>query len=190
MKEYLETLARNNTNIKLHICYSRPLKTDVKGRDYQHEGRLNFELLKKELPSNNFDYFMCGPGEMMSDLNTALLEWNVPEECIHFEAFGPASVKRAAPAAATQAAGPQAKVNFSRSNREVAWTGESASLLDLALAEQVPIGYGCRAGNCGSCKTAIKSGKVKYLKRAGCDVEAGSCLTCISVPDGDLTLDA
>ena len=43
---------------------------------------------------------------------------------------------------------------------------------------------------CGSCKTAIKSGKVKYQKRPGCDVEAESCLTCISTPDGDLVLDA
>ncbi len=189
LKEHLEKLAVANSNLRLHIIYSRPNKTDVKGKDYHHEGRLNVALLRQQLPSNNFDFFMCGPGEMMSDLNTALLAWNVPEENIHLEAFGPASVKRA-PAGAPEPAGPQVKVGFSRSNREAPWTGMVDSLLDLALAEGVPIGYGCRAGNCGSCKTAIKSGKVKYRKRPGSEVEAGSCLTCIAVPDGDLILDA
>lgn len=64
------------------------------------------------------------------------------------------------------------------------------SLLDLALAEKVPVGYGCRAGNCGTCQTAVKSGKVKYLKEPGCEVEAGSCLICICVPDTNLVLEA
>jgi ferredoxin len=146
-------------------------------------------LLKEQLPSNNFDFFMCGPGAMMKDLNEGLLAWGVAEEHIHMEAFGPASVKRA-PAPATPAAGPQLKVGFSRSSKEVAWSGQATCLLDLALAEGVSMSYGCRAGNCGSCKTAVKSGKVKYSKQPGCDVEAGSCLTCISVPDGDLLLDA
>ena len=189
MQEYLETLARDNPRLHLRICYSRPDKTDVKDKDYHHEGRLDITLLKQQLPSNNFDFFMCGPGPMMSDLNEGLLAWGVAEENIHMEAFGPASVKKAAPPASAPAA-QAAKVIFSRSTKEVAWSGQADSLLDLSLAEGVSMSYGCRAGNCGSCKTAIKSGKVKYLKRPGCEVEAGSCLTCIAVPEGDLSLDA
>jgi hypothetical protein len=189
MKEQLEQLARTNSNLHLHICYSQPHASDVKGKDYQHEGRLNLVLLQMALPSNNFDFFMCGPGAMMSDLNEGLRVWGVPDENIHMEAFGPASVKRAV-SPASKPPGQQIKVKFSRSNREIAWYGQPDSLLDLALAEGVPIGYGCRAGNCGSCKTAVKSGKVKYLKQPGCDVEAGSCLTCIAVPECDLSLDA
>jgi ferredoxin len=175
--------------LRLHVSYSRPNKTDIKGKDYHHEGRLDLQLLRQQLPSNNFDFFMCGPAAMMSDLNEGLRAWGVPEENIHSEAFGPASVKRASPPT-SEPAGQRAKVRFSRSNREASWSGQADSLLDLALAEGVPIGYGCRAGSCGSCKTAIKSGKVKYRKRPGCDVEAGSCLTCIALPDGDLSLDA
>ena len=189
MKQHLEQLALANNQLRLHIAYSRPNKLDAKGKDYHHEGRLDMALLRQQLPSNNFDFFMCGPGAMMSDLNEGLRAWGVPAENIHLEAFGPASVKLATPSA-IEPLGQQVKVSFARSNREVAWTGQADSLLDLALAEGVPIGYGCRAGNCGSCKTAIKSGKVKYRKHPGCEVEAGSCLACIAVPECDLLLDA
>jgi hypothetical protein len=126
---------------------------------------------------------------MMQDMHDQLLAWGVPKASVHMEAFGPASVKKkSADAPATPAAA--LKVSFSRSSVEAAWTGQVDTLLDLALAEKVPIGFGCRAGNCGTCKTAIKSGTVKYLKEPGCEVEAGSCLTCICVPESPLTLEA
>jgi uncharacterized protein len=189
MRDHLESLARDNPRLHLHVCYSRPGKTDVKDKDYHHEGRVDVHLLRQHLPSNNFDFFMCGPGPMMSDLNEGLLAWGVAEENIHMEALGPASVKKTAPAVSDPAA-PPVRVVFCRSTKEAAWSGQADSLLDLSLAEGVSMSYGCRAGNCGSCKTAIKSGKVKYVKRPGCEVEAGSCLTCIAVPEGDLLLDA
>jgi uncharacterized protein len=188
MKDHLEQLALAQNRLHLHICYSRPNQTDVKGKDFHHGSRLDLALLREQLPSNNFDFFICGPGAMMSDLKEGLLAWGVAGENIHMEAFGPISVDRISPPSAP--AEPQPKVVFSRSNREVAWSGKADSLLSLALDEGVSISYGCRAGNCGSCKTAIKSGKVKYRKLPGCDVEAGSCLTCIAVPESDVTLDA
>jgi ferredoxin-NADP reductase len=188
LKEHLEQLDLANERLHLVVCYSRPEKTDVKGKDYHHEGRLDLAVLRERLPSNNFDFFMCGPGAMMDDLNEGLLAWEVPEENIHMEAFGPASLKRSP--GAEHPAGARVKVSFSRSKREVGWSNEADSLLDLALAEGVAIRNGCRAGNCGSCKTAVISGKVKYRKRPGCEVEAGSCLTCIAIPESDLLLDA
>jgi ferredoxin-NADP reductase len=187
MKEALETMARGNEKIHLHICYTRPLTNDTSGKDYHHQGRLTLDLLKQQLGSNNYDFYLCGPGPMMEEMHNALLEWNVPKGNIHLEAFGPASVKKNPPVDQPVDA---LKVTFSRSGREMSWTGEADSLLDFALAGEIPIGYGCRAGNCGTCKTAIKSGTVKYLKDPGCEVEAGSCLTCICVPESPLTLEA
>ena len=145
-------------------------------------------LVRQQLPSNNFDFFICGPAAMMSDLKAGLLEWGVSTESIYLEAFGPSSVKQARTSPAVPAE-PRPKVVFGRSNHRVAWTGEADSLLDLSLAEGIAISYGCRAGNCGTCKTTIKCGKVKYLKRPGCAVEEGICLACIAVPDGDILLD-
>jgi uncharacterized protein len=190
MKERLEKLAAENDNLNLYICYSRPGPTDAKGKDYHFDGRLTVATLKQELPSNNYDYYLCGPGEMMSSLHDGLREWGVPEANIHLEAFGPASVKKAATAPADATTAKAVKVKFARSACEVNCTSDVDSLLDLALASNVPIGYGCRAGGCGTCKTAIISGTVKYLKKPGCEVEAGSCLTCICLPDSELILEA
>ena len=58
------------------------------------------------------------------------------------------------------------------------------SLLDFAGAQGVKIDSGCRAGSCGSCLVAIKSGDVEYLAEPGEKPETGSCLTCICRPKG------
>jgi hypothetical protein len=49
---------------------------------------------------------------------------------------------------------------------------------------------GCRAGSCGSCLCAVKSGRVRYIEEPGNPLVSGSCYTCIAVPDGDLELEA
>lgn len=189
LHDELEALAKDNDQVHLHVCYSRPRHEDTVGKDYQHKGHVTLELLRSQLPSNNFEYYLCGPGQMMQDMHNGLLEWGVPKECIHLEAFGPASVKKSGPSVpAPPSVG--LKVRFSRSDREIDWTGQVDSILDMALGADIPLDFGCRAGGCGSCKTAVKSGKVKYLKDPGCEVESGSCLTCICVPETSLELDA
>ena len=70
------------------------------------------------------------------------------------------------------------------------WQGEGRSLLELAEEARVKIDAGCRAGNCGSCLVAIKSGKVAYIGKHGADAEEGSCLACICRPVTALVLDA
>jgi len=49
---------------------------------------------------------------------------------------------------------------------------------------------GCRAGNCGTCVTAITDGEVEYLSEPGDKPDSGTCLTCIAVPKNSVTLDA
>jgi uncharacterized protein len=189
-KEHVERLARGHNNIRLHVCYSRPGEQDVLGKDYHHCGRVSIDLLKKLLPSNNYDFYICGPGAMMENLAIGLKEWNVPPHKIHSEAFGPASLKKTASVTEHQQPGIEIAVHFSRSGQKLPWKGHLESLLDLAETANIVIDSGCRAGNCGTCKVSIKSGRVKYLKDPGCDVEAGACLTCCSVPETEIVLDA
>ena len=54
----------------------------------------------------------------------------------------------------------------------------------------VELDFGCRAGSCGTCITAVKSGEVSYVEEPGSLPESGSCLACIAVPKSDLALDA
>jgi len=191
-REFLEKICAGRENIHLHVCYSRPGPGDVKGHDYQHEGRVGVELFKQLLPSNNYEYFICGPGPFMKTITDGLAAWGVPDKHVHFEAFGPATVKKAAPAVAASDTMMLSKivVTFGRSGKKHHWNPATGSLLDFAESHGVKIDAGCRAGNCGTCLVAIKSGDVEYLTSQGASAEAGSCLTCICKPKSDLVLDA
>ena len=191
-KTELEKLAAENDNIRLHVCYSRPGSKDVKGRDYQHEGRVTSDLLKQILPSNNFEYFLCGNGAFMKDITDGLEAWGVPEKDVHFEAFGPATVKKKAaePTKKETEFLTKVQVTFGRSGKTVRWEPSAGNLLEFARAQGVRIESGCCAGSCGSCLVAIRSGAVHYLRPPDAEPETGACLTCICRPQGDLVLDA
>ncbi len=193
MKEHFERVARENANVHLHVCYSDPTDEDKLGEDYHHAERVGVELFKKLLPSNNYDYFFCGPPPMMNALAEGLEAWGVPETNIHYEAFGAKTVERlkaAAPPPAADASAAAIEVTFVKSGKTIAWEPDAGSLLDFAEAHGVNIDSGCRAGNCGTCITAVQGGSVDYVTEPGEMPEAGSCLTCISVPKENVKLDA
>lgn len=186
-RNHLEQIAAEYENVHLHISYSNPTQWDTQGRDFQHAGRITLDRLQEVLPSNNFDYYLCGPGPMMGSLVPGLDAWGVPESHIHFEAFGPASIKRAG---AKNKTTEPCDVKFATSEKTVLWDGSHESLLEMAEAAGLNMESGCRAGNCGQCLTAIRSGKIREQKKPGLEVDEGYCLTCISSPDGPLILDA
>lgn len=182
-------LARATPSIHAHFSYSQPTAEDQLGLHYHSRGRVTLETLRRMLPSNNFDFFLCGPPRMMQTLVPELLEWGVPEEAIHFEAFGPASVTMAKDAGlAERAIG--SPVRFSPHDEPIVWDGGHASLLELAEAAGVPLASGCRAGNCGACRVRVLQGKVAALRRPGLVTPSDECLACISLPDGPVLLEA
>jgi hypothetical protein len=191
-KAELEKLAAENENIHLHVCYSKPGEKEIKGKDYHHEGRVGIELLKELLPSNNFEYYLCGNGAFMKSITDGLEAWGVPDKDVYFEAFGPATVKKktAAPTPAETSHLQKLNITFVRSNKTIRWEPSAENILEFARARGVKIDSGCCAGSCGSCVVAIKSGGVDYLKKPDAEPEAGTCLTCISRPKNDLVLDA
>jgi len=191
MRDVLRTVARETPNVRVVVCYSRPGPGDVAGQHFDETGRASVELFKRLLPSNNFDFYMCGPGAMMETLTRELHDWGVPEGRVHFETFGPSSVKKVG--TATQpptATATKCAVNFRRSGKVVDWNGSVGNLLELAEQAGVAIASGCRAGNCGTCVVAVQGGEVTYVQSPGSPPEPGTCLTCVCQPKGDLVLDA
>lgn len=189
MADHLRQIALAHPNLQIHVCYSDPTPSDRAGEDYRHGERVSIDLFKKVLPSNQAHFYLCGPPPMMKALVEGLQGWGVPHDNIHHEAFGPASVKSTtAPAAAAAPAG-KLQVAFARSGKQAMWDGK-ATLLEIAEANGVKLDFGCRAGNCGTCLTALKSGEVDYPTPPGTSVEAGSCLACVAVPKTDVHLDA
>ncbi len=191
-KDALRTLAARHPNLHLHICASRPRPSEERGRDYDHPGHLDIDRLRLTLPLAPFHYYICGPGPMMETLVPALAAWGVPDERIHYEAFGPASVPKRAPAVPAAVAATQScTVRFEKSGKSIVWDGRDASLLDFAERHGVALDSGCRAGSCGSCQTRVLAGAVAYRSSPDFDPDPGHCLPCVAVPKSEqLTLAA
>ncbi len=194
-KDLLNQIAREHSNVRINVCYSDAVEGEVQGKDFQFGERVSVDLFKRELQVNNYDFYTCGPPPMMESITKGLQEWGVPDSKIHYEAFGPATVKKVAKpeAAAAAAEGPALEVKFVNSNRTVNWSSASSSILELAEANGIKLDSGCRAGNCGSCVTTVRSGEVEYPSgKPGFDVEKGCCLACVAVPKAGtaLSLDA
>jgi ferredoxin-NADP reductase len=189
--EIRDVANRNKQQFHLVTLYSDPTEQCVEGQDYDCKGYLNIDVLKRHLQTSNYEFYICGPPPMMEATVKALLDWGVPEVDIHFEAFGPASVKRVQKQEQNgESAGAGFKVELARSRKSLVWTKEMGSLLELAEANGIRINSGCRAGNCGTCVTAVKHGSVSYLVKPPSIPAPGSALVCIAHPAGDIVLDA
>lgn len=195
LKSDLQALAAAAPNFQLRICFSAALPQDQIERDYRHRGRVDVDLLRRQLPLKPYHFYLCGPTAMLESLVPALEDWGVPDNRIHYEAFGPASIPRqrsTQPAAAGKQHEDQSAgmlVSFARSGKQVPWQAASTTLLDLAEAHGVAVSYGCRAGGCGSCQTTILAGEVAYRQTPDFDPEPGTCLLCVCTPKSNLTLE-
>lgn len=189
-KRQLEALAASHPALRLNVVYSRPGESDLQGRDYQHQGHVDVELLRRTLPHGRHQFYVCGPPAMMRTLVPALAEWGVPVADIHYEAFGPASVKLPGAAASGVTDVAAVEVRFQRSGRTLNWDGGDTSLLDFAERHGVAVESGCRSGGCGSCETRLLEGTVHYDHAPDHDVAAGHCLLCVGRPASPLVLEA
>ena len=189
-KRQLEEMAGSHPALRLHVVYSRPAAADVQGRDYQHRGHVDVELLRKTLPHGRHQFYVCGPAAMMQALVPALAEWGVPVADIHYEAFGPATVKLPGASEVAAPAVSGVEVKFQRSGRTLTWDGRDGSLLDFAERHGIAVESGCRSGGCGSCETRLLDGTVQYEHAPDHDVAAGHCLLCVGRPATPLVLEA
>jgi ferredoxin len=190
-KQVLEELVAAHPAFKLNVVYGNPGAEDVQARDYQHAGYIDLELLRRTLPHGRHQFYVCGPPPMMQSLVPALREWGVQADDIHFEAFGPASVRPLGSATNEPSAIASAAmdVGFIRSGRTLAWDGQDANLLDFAERHDLAVDSGCRSGSCGACQTRLLSGAVAYADKPDHDIPKGYCLLCVGKPKSALVLD-
>jgi ferredoxin-NADP reductase len=190
-KRILEDLAAAHPAFKLNVVYGSPGADDVLDRDYQHLGYIDLALLRRTLPHGRHQFYVCGPPPMMQSLVPALREWGVQADDIHFEAFGPASVRPTGPVSNEPAVATSASIDvrFSRSGRTLAWDGQDANLLDFAERHGLSVDSGCRTGSCGTCQTRLLSGAITYAAKPDFDILKGHCLLCVGKPRSALVLD-
>jgi ferredoxin-NADP reductase len=180
-----------------HICYSHPGPADVRGRDYQTEGRLSAEVLTALGLPRDGEAYVCGPAAFMAEVSAALISLGVDGARVRTEIFGAgpsqtpgiaaAAAKPPHPPAGEPGTGP--RVAFARSGLTVPWDPRFASLLELAEACDVPVRWSCRTGVCHTCESGLLSGTVSYAPEPVDEPAAGSLLICCSEPDSDLAVD-
>ena len=192
MPGHLKRLAREHPNINVVICYAEPTRNCVKGRDFHYRGRINRRLLQGLLPSSDCQFYLCGPPPMQDAIIGDLREWGVAERDIKWESFGKRKGMKPKAKAVDQS-GPRVEpieIVFARSGKVGKWSSEEETVLDVAEAAGVAMDSGCRAGQCGTCATAIRQGSVRYLEEPGTQPLPGTCLTCMAIPKEGLVLDA
>lgn len=154
---------------------------------FDSAGRIDMALLMAYLPFGDYDFYICGPSSFMQAMYDGLRGLNIADNRIHAEAFGPSGLKRdravqlsAEPS--RPAASAPTRVVFTQSKKEAQWKPGGGSLLELAEQSGLSPAYGCRAGNCGDCRTTIVKGDVSYLSEPSYAVANGEALICCSVP--------
>jgi len=194
MKSHLEALASAHP-----ISFVAVLQRSEGGRAgrgrFPTSGACRYQPVAHAIAAQALSLLHLRPHPMMESLVSALEDWGVPDARIHFEAFGPASIKRKQAAVASAAESPVAAtetilVTFAQSGKQFVWQPTAGSLLEFAEANGITIHSGCRAGGCGSCQTTIRSGAVLYRQPPDYDPEPGTCLLCVSTPKTSVTLEA
>ena len=196
----VRALAASRSGIEAHFVYRFPTDADRVGARH-HEGLVTRELLQRLLPLDDYECYLCGPGPFMQAMHRCLRSLGVARERIAYEFFGPATVLDAEDAAAPAPSAPTAvaatavaadgavTVSFRKSGRSAAWIDGADSLLSFAEDHGLTPEFSCRAGVCGTCKSALLQGEVDYFEEPLDDPGPVQVLICCSRPKGPVVLD-
>jgi ferredoxin-NADP reductase/MOSC domain-containing protein YiiM/ferredoxin len=180
------------------VAYSRPRPDWSIGARADVRGRLDLALLERAGVPLDADFYVCGPGTFLREMNASLTARGVPPEQLSAEVFGSLGAvasgivttgDRPAPHAPAGRPGTGPAVSFARSNLTVRWDVRFPSLLDLAEGCDVPAPFSCRNGTCHTCESGLLTGDVGYTTDPLEPPPAGRVLVCVSTPRTDLTLD-
>ncbi|MDD3353680.1 2Fe-2S iron-sulfur cluster-binding protein [Zoogloea sp.] len=157
------------------------------------QGRINGdkvrEIIKALLPVGSMDeVFICGPDEMITATETALVEAGVPADRVRTERFTvglPAGAKPVGAATAAAQAEAAAKdialtVVLDGKEHEIA-IGPDEHVLDAALNAGLDLPFSCKAGVCCTCRAKVLDGSVvmdKNFTLEGAEVAQGFVLSC------------
>ncbi|HLY53405.1 MAG TPA: 2Fe-2S iron-sulfur cluster-binding protein [Steroidobacteraceae bacterium] len=184
---YLERLA-------LHFLMSRePQEVAL------YNGRLDAARVRELAtllfgPGEVSEYFVCGPGDMIEQVSSALRELGVEAARVHAEHFTveTAGGSTAAPAASPVHPGPAAAPAAGTAEVTVLMDGRrrtftmnqgAETVLDAAARAGIELPFSCRAGVCSTCRTKVVRGEVEMAQNYALEdweLEQGYALACQS----------
>jgi ring-1,2-phenylacetyl-CoA epoxidase subunit PaaE len=168
---------------------SKPVTNDLECR----EGRLSkssclniVKLLDDELVHQS-EYFMCGPGGMMNEIEAALDELNIDKKKQHKESFtvaeneGTEVVKKHDTQPSDEDVESVTVVLYGEEH-EVPTNGDD-TILVAGIKAGIDPPFSCQIGACSTCRARLKSGKVEMEADDALtedEIEDGFVLTCTS----------
>jgi ring-1,2-phenylacetyl-CoA epoxidase subunit PaaE len=147
------------------------------------------EIIDALLPVGSMDeVFICGPDQMITATETALIEAGVPGDRIRTERFTvnlpagakPVGASTTAEAVATAAKDITLTLILDGKEHEIA-LGPDEHVLDAALEAGLDLPYSCKAGVCCTCRAKVLEGEVvmdKNFTLEAPDVAQGFVLSC------------
>ena len=163
----------------------RPEDHAEAGVDYDTVGYITPALIRDTLALDDYEFYLCGPPPFMQAIYDMLRDLGARDDRIFAESFGPAAVQRRgsdAPAFQPQLEAQAATVTFQSTGCTAQWEEGGPTLLELAEAQGLTPSFSCRSGNCGSCLTRIRAGKVAYRAQPNADHSEDQVLICCAVP--------
>lgn len=185
----LKSEAISTSLIRTLKFYTAPIPdVDVKGRDYDIEGRPTFEHLAPivgepyyidplgvtpiELPGKTSNAYVCGPAAFVDDMRTCLEKCDIRPEAIRHETFtyGPSPSLLGDDTSSMEGLDLPKKATVSFRGKEAGWQMDNGLSL-LELMEQEGRGgnpeSACRVGDCGTCEVRILKGEARVSNNAG-----------------------
>jgi ferredoxin-NADP reductase len=169
-------------NVNYSVCLSRPDE-----RWEGHTGHLNEKLIVDQLAGlNSPTFFVCGPAAFMDTAWQILTGLGISEHRIKQESFGEKIV-----AVTPRSVQTTACVEFAIS-KKVCQVPVGSNILEVAEGNGVPLPFGCRRGQCGTCATRVLHGDAHMETDVGLSSEqkrSRYVLPCVSRADRYVVLE-
>ena len=186
-RKEIEYIIERNSLLMFH-CFA---SDDAGSLSYAEKGYINAEKILQLVPSIKSErVHLCGSPGMMDAVKAMLQELQVPNEQVHYEAFGTGKPKPVVNLDTAKSTDPT--ITFNKSQKTAPFP-ECCSLLEVAENVGIEIDNSCRMGSCGMCKTQLISGDVTMEcddALSEQDKSAGIILACQAHAKNDVVVDA
>jgi len=191
--EELQFLENNfQSQFFIHYIFSRQDVSDCL------RGRIDNILLENLFKSSKSlkeadSYFLCGPGEMIDNVNQFLKDSGTESNKIHFERFtsGVPTKKDSSKAIKSEEIISNVMVSVDGDDFEFQLSSKGDTILDAAMNAGADVPFSCKGGVCCVCKAKVIEGKVSMDQNYSLseeEVAQGYVLGCQSHPESEHVL--